>query len=149
MGWQRFLGATLTVVLCLELAACQASKRIRTPSMQSNEPYTRVASIQQAAAKGDASALPHLVDRLDDEDAAVRFAAILALERLTGRRFGYRYGGTQERRGESIARWRRFLESNAPRAEREKGRAVPEFSGERPDVMPPNDGELSATLDAG
>ncbi len=53
--------------------------------------------------------LPQLVDRLEDEDSAVRFAAIIALDKLTGKRLGYKYGGSLETRSAAVARWRRYV----------------------------------------
>ncbi|MCH7812640.1 MAG: hypothetical protein IID40_01335 [Planctomycetes bacterium] len=50
-----------------------------------------------------------MVDRLDDEDAAVRFYAVAALARLTGRRFGYRAFDPAERRRVAVDRWRLYL----------------------------------------
>ena len=78
-------------------------------SMQSVDAASRIQAIQRAAIEGDSSSLPHLVDRLDDEDAAVRFAALMALERITGERFGYAYGASVERRAPATARWRAYL----------------------------------------
>jgi hypothetical protein len=49
------------------------------------------------------------VDRLEDEDAAVRFFAIIALERITGRRFGYEYSQPSRERAAAIVRWRDYV----------------------------------------
>lgn len=50
-----------------------------------------------------------LVDRLEDEDEAVRMFAIAGLDRLTGERFGYvAYIGPQ-RRQPAVERWREYL----------------------------------------
>jgi hypothetical protein len=45
---------------------------------------------------------------LEDEDEAVRFYAILALEKLTGTRRGYRYGDPVDLRRRAIERWRMY-----------------------------------------
>ncbi len=91
--------------------------------MQSLEAADRVRAIRAAATSGDRSALPQLVDRLDDEDALVRFAAINALGGMTGERFGFAAGGSAESRAESVARWRRHVSQHAgtpAHAERER-----------------------------
>ena len=82
------------------------------PHPQSVAVEDRITGIRMAVARNDHSSIPHLVDRLDDEDVAVRLAAILALERLTDHRFGYRYGASAEGRALATARWRRFLRKN-------------------------------------
>jgi len=74
--------------------------------IQSSEPGQRILAIRAAGEARDQSAVPLLVDRLSDEDMAVRFYAILALERITGTRMGYDYGGTLASRREAIDRWR-------------------------------------------
>ncbi|MFH0981326.1 MAG: HEAT repeat domain-containing protein [Planctomycetota bacterium] len=78
-------------------------------ALESTDPALRVWAIVQAAERGDESAVPLLVDRLEDEDEGVRFYAILALDRLTGTRLGYRYGASEGERCTSVDRWRRFL----------------------------------------
>lgn len=77
--------------------------------MQSADVGERVAAIRRAAERGDVSSVPHLVDRLEDEDVVVRFAAIMALEELTGDRLGYAYGAAAEKRATAVSRWRRFV----------------------------------------
>ncbi|MEE9296402.1 MAG: HEAT repeat domain-containing protein [Phycisphaerae bacterium] len=102
------------------IGGCGPKEAAVGPSMQSVEAAVRIRAIQRAALEGDSSALPHLVDRLEDEDPAVRFTAIIALERITGERFGYGYGASIERRALATARWRTFLVERV-RAEAEEG----------------------------
>lgn len=59
----------------------------------------------------DRSAVPLLVDRLDDEDEAVRFYAILSLERIAGTRLGYDYKSGGRERAVAIQRWRERVQS--------------------------------------
>jgi len=83
--------------------------------MSSPDIGVRVQAIRQAAATGDLDALPHLVDRLEDEDPVVRFAAILALQDLTGLRLGYSYGQDSAERAAAVALWREYLQARADR----------------------------------
>lgn len=78
-------------------------------SLESPDPSVRVLAIVRAGDRRDYSAVPSLVDRLEDEDEAVRFYAILALEKLTDTRLGYDYGGSALERRAGVERWRRFL----------------------------------------
>ncbi len=78
-------------------------------SLESPDSAVRVLAIVRTANDRDQSAVPQLVDRLEDEDRAVRFYAILALDALTGTRLGYKYGGPEVERRASVERWRRYL----------------------------------------
>jgi hypothetical protein len=57
-----------------------------------------------------------LVARLDDDDDAVRFFAILALERMTGTRMGYSYHTRADQRLRAVQTWRRYLQQEAAQA---------------------------------
>jgi hypothetical protein len=81
--------------------------------LESNDPSDRVRAIHAIAESDDVSMAPALVDRLDDEDPAVRFYAILALEKLTGTRLGYTYTAHRHERLQSVQRWRTYLSTNA------------------------------------
>jgi len=76
----------------------------------------RIQAIRQAARTGDKDVIPLLIDRLDDEDAAVRLYAILALEKLTGTRRGYRYEADENERNRAVQRWRRWAARQAATA---------------------------------
>jgi len=65
----------------------------------------------------DKRSVPFLVDRLTDSEAEVRMYAILALERVTGRTFGYKYYERPELRELAVQRWRTWLGQRAPAVE--------------------------------
>jgi hypothetical protein len=77
--------------------------------IESRDAVARVLAIRQAGETRDQTAVPRLVDRLEDEDEAVRIFAILALERITGERFGYRYSEPIEQQAAAIRRWREYV----------------------------------------
>ncbi|MFM8642602.1 MAG: hypothetical protein ACKOEP_07195, partial [Phycisphaerales bacterium] len=52
---------------------------------------------------------PRLVQNLASDAAAVRLAAITALERTTGSTLGYRFDDSPADRASSVARWRAWL----------------------------------------
>jgi len=101
--------ASLTGAILAAAWGCRAPGSKAAPDAQSGRVEDRIAAVQLAVARNDRASIPHLVDRLEDEDVAVRMAAILALEKLTGHRFGYRYGSSAEERVSATAVWRRFL----------------------------------------
>lgn len=76
--------------------------------------YDRILAIREAGERRDRQAVPLLVDRLEDEDAAVRFYTILALERITGERFGYRYENAATKNRAAVERWRKFALADPP-----------------------------------
>ncbi len=69
-------------------------------------------AIRAAAERGDRSAIPHIVDRLEDEDDGVRFFAVLALDRMTGKRLGYDYAKPAAERAAAVERWRAYVHSS-------------------------------------
>lgn len=77
-------------------------------NIHSDDVNERILAIWQAAEQDDKSAIPLLVDRLEDEDEAVRFFAILALDKITGHRFGYDYGQPARQRAEAVDKWRAY-----------------------------------------
>ena len=54
------------------------------------------------------------MDRLGDDDEAVRLYAILALERISGTRLGYNYRAPEPERVRAMARWRQYLAGEIP-----------------------------------
>lgn len=92
----------LAVILILA-AGCGSSYRA---AMESGDPAARVRAIIRATELSDQRAVPLIVDRLEDEDEAVRLMAITALRKLTGQDLGYRPSDTPHGRIEAVQRWR-------------------------------------------
>ena len=122
----RLRGVVLTVALavCSAVTACGGNRGTAIQQLESRNPTDRVQGIiaLTQAGNGDAggggplpsgSVVPLFVDRLEDEDEAVRFYAILALEKLTGTRLGYRYGDPVDLRRRAIERWRRYTSAGS------------------------------------
>lgn len=85
-------------------------------ALNSLRPEERARAAIRAAEIGDRDVIGLLVDRLEDPDEAVRFYAILALERLTGTRRGYDYRAGSNQRWRATQEWRRFMseQTSAP-----------------------------------
>jgi HEAT repeat protein len=104
--------AVLDGALALALAAVGAGcVHPREPvRLDSPDINTRIAAIKRVAETKDRTAAPQLVALLDDEDPAVRFFAIEALERIAGDRKGYDYyDDAPDDRRPAIARWHQWL----------------------------------------
>lgn len=96
-------------VLCVGAgAACNSSHEVRR-GINSPDALGRVLAIREAAEANDRLAVPHLVDRLEDEDEAVRLFAINALVKMTGNRFGYDYAKPADQRAGAVERWRDYV----------------------------------------
>ncbi|MFQ5490370.1 MAG: hypothetical protein ACE5GE_06575 [Phycisphaerae bacterium] len=87
--------------------------------LESSDPAKRIRAIVYLADRvgpeenAYLTILSALVDRLEDEDEAVRLFAIAGLDRLTGQRFGYvAYHGPRRRRG-AVQQWRDYLAGRA------------------------------------
>ena len=83
-------------------------------SLTSDSPASAVPAIKDAAQGNDRTAIPRLVADLDDDDPAIRFAAIQALERITGQTLAYRYYDSAERRRAAVLRWQQWLQGQKP-----------------------------------
>jgi len=90
-------------------AGCAAPHTPYPESFNSFRPEERILAARHAAEIGDREAVPLLVDRLEDDDAAVRMFAILALEKLNGTRLGYDYAADGLERARAAERWRRYV----------------------------------------
>jgi len=112
-------------------AACSTAPEARFDSI---DPQSRTAAILRAAERGDRSAIPDLIQRLDAADPAERMLAIRTLERLTNRTRGYRHSDPAPIREEAIERW--VLWWRSARHAEETGRlseAPDDGRGEGPD----------------
>lgn len=95
------------------VAGCNPGADSLLVRLESPDPADRIRTILAVTAapagvdRQEAAAA--LVDRLDDEDEAVRFFAIAALDRLTGQRFGYRSWSPPGTRTSAVDRWRAYV----------------------------------------
>ncbi len=72
-------------------------------------PLERAQAVVRLAEMGDTSAVHLLVELLEDPDRAVRMYTILALTRLCGEDFDYKYYEPEDRRTAAVRRWRAAL----------------------------------------
>ncbi len=103
-------GKRACVGVVLLVSGCVGGFR---PALHSPDPAARIRAIRQAAENGDRAVLPLLVDRLEDEDEAVRFYAIAALTRMTGTDMGYKYYKPFPERLAAVKRWRHYAREQA------------------------------------
>lgn len=108
-------------MMCAAVASCGPSAT--QGGFDSPNPAAKLYAIERAAAKGDQSAVPKIVEQLDSDDPAVRALAIASLQRLTGETHGYRDYDPPEARRIAIERWRAAiaLESHKVMARNECG----------------------------
>jgi hypothetical protein len=90
--------------------------------LQSPDSLERAKGCRMAGESGDRSAVPLLVDRLEDRDRAVRMVADIALRQITYKDFGYRESDPKNLRDQAVARWRQYANTAAPRAGQGGGR---------------------------
>jgi hypothetical protein len=102
------LGRVLAI--CVIATGCHSANRPLRANIQSPDSSERILAIKAAADSGDKTAVPLIVDRLEDEDQGVQFFAILSLEKLTGKRLGYEISQPPAQRVAAIERWRTFVE---------------------------------------
>ena len=114
MSWSGYRSVLTTAIAAAMLAGCgrQVAEVEYQQRIQDPQAAERVRAIVEALERDDRSALPLIVDRLDDEDAAVRLAAVSALREMTGQDFGYQPYGPLHERVEAVERWRTWLKEN-------------------------------------
>lgn len=114
------------------VAGCQSPMNSK-PAIQSLDANDRILAIRAAADANDRAAIPLIVDRLEDEDSAVRFYAILALERMTGKRFGYDYAGPLADRNRAVDKWREYVRQSSPRTAEVRHAEQPRTAADSPE----------------
>jgi hypothetical protein len=101
--------AALLVILCASAWSCAPP---RPPlSIQHEDVNIKILAIQKAAREKDRSAIPNLVRELENDDPAVRFYAIQALEDLTGQTFGFDYYKDEAVRKPAVLKWQEWLKT--------------------------------------
>ncbi|MCH8052522.1 MAG: HEAT repeat domain-containing protein [Planctomycetes bacterium] len=93
----------------MAVGACAPTAGDLVQRLEDRDPLTRIRAITQITRARQTDLIPKLVDRLEDEDSAVRFVAIFALEELTGSHLGYDYAAPKSERVKAVAAWREFV----------------------------------------
>lgn len=112
MVFGRAVRASLLIVAVVglggSLSGCLVAPSRRS-DLSARYPLDRARAVVAAAERHDADAIHALVNLLEDDDPGVRMYASLALERMCGETFGYRYYAPPEERAEALRRWRDAL----------------------------------------
>lgn len=105
---RTILLAAVGVWLC-STAGCGPPAQDLYARLQHEDPSVRNQAIAHAGRTKDPKAVPYLVDRLTDTQEDVRFFAVLALRRTTGKTMGYRYYDPPDKRRAAVRRWREWV----------------------------------------
>ncbi|MCG3139143.1 MAG: hypothetical protein HJJLKODD_03022 [Phycisphaerae bacterium] len=76
--------------------------------LSDSDPLQRIKGIR-AVQDSQQELWPRVVDLLDDEDSAVRFYAIMSLEKRFGTRLGYTYSAPSAQRRQYLEAWKSYL----------------------------------------
>jgi hypothetical protein len=102
-------GLVAGVVLAASIGGATGCATAGRQNLYAANPLDRARAAVAAAERCDAGAVFKVVDLLEDPDAGVRLYAILALQRLTCRDYGYRYYANPAERAAAVERWRAAL----------------------------------------
>lgn len=106
----RLITLARTTLACVAaVAAVSGCQQRGWPGLRSSNPLERSETIVKIAESRDTEAIPALIDRLEDDDRAVRMYAAIALRELVGEDFGYRFYDQPADRAAAVARWRDAL----------------------------------------
>lgn len=114
-----------TALLIANVACMEPIPRNNRARIQYEEPSVRIKAIVEAGRMRDELAVPLIVDRLEDEDEGVRLYAIIALEKITGERFGYDYADTMAERAIAVDRWRNFVRQRVAQSTNSDAKVMP------------------------
>lgn len=106
--WQRVLWG-VALLLIGGLGGCARANWHQ--QLQSEDPLQRIDGAVAAGQARDKAAAGALVDRLEDDDQAVRMYAILALKRIEGTTLGYKYWAEPSDLAHMTQRWRAYLKA--------------------------------------
>ncbi len=76
--------------------------------MNSSAGVEREQAVVDAGLRQDRARIPTLINRLEDDDVAVRLAAINSLRSMTGKDFGYVAYDDEMTRRAAVTRWREW-----------------------------------------
>lgn len=107
---ERFVVHFLACTFVLPLCGCAPTAGDLVSQLEDCDPFWRIRAIVKVANSERFELMPQLVDRLEDEDSAVRFYAIFALEELTGTRLGYSYAAPVSERRKTVQAWRELTD---------------------------------------
>ena len=106
----RTIGRLAGVLSIVLVGACGNPMPPYPTGIHDADPGVRIRAIRMAGDRQDREVLPLLIERLEDEDEAVRLYAILAIEKITGTRLGYEYRKPAAERARAVRRWRHYLQ---------------------------------------
>jgi hypothetical protein len=113
-----WLGAVVLVLL-----GCGGPKLTWQQKMNSSAGVERAQAIMAVGEKGMWTAIPQVIQRLEDDDVSVRVLSGETLRNMTGKDFDYNaYAGEAERR-EAAARWRSWWDTEGKAAAVNRGNA--------------------------
>ena len=107
-GWLCF---GVGIILILGGCGSLFDRKMQLSDLQDPNPAVRIMAIKWAGDNKVSSAVPQLVNSLQDEDRSVRFYAVEALRRITGTDNGYDYKANPKLRAEAVGRWREYLKT--------------------------------------
>jgi HEAT repeat protein len=83
------------------------------PMLEDTDIFVRMASCRHLGDLGSVEAIPALIDTLEDEEASVREAAIVALRTLSGQAIPFDPGARDGERAKRVKAWRDWWEDAA------------------------------------
>ena len=114
------------ILIAVTATGCFGPQRLtEEQKMNSSAGVERTQAVMAAGERNDRAKIPVLINRLEDDDPAVRLAAINTLRKMTGKDFGYvAYDDDVKRRG-AVAKWREWWRKEGRGAAARPGGGTP------------------------
>ena len=101
--------------ILLAAAGCFGPQRLtEDQKMNSSAGVERAQAVTAAGERMDRAKIPTLINRLEDDDPAVRLAAVNSLRSITGQDFGYVAYDDEATRRVAVAKWREWQQGAVP-----------------------------------
>ncbi len=111
--WEMGSSSLLLILAVVQLAVVGGCGRgvheAEVSDIEGKYPAFQAAAMYKAAKEDNREYLARQVELLGDDDAAVRFYAIMSLKKMTGTDNGYNYRYDAVRRREAIERWKEWI----------------------------------------
>ena len=120
--------AVVLCVLAVVLVGCGGPRLTWRQKLDSSVGVERMQAVMMVGEQNKWRAIPHVIERLDDDDESVRLMSASTLQEMTGENFGYKAYAPEHERREAARRWRNWWNATG-RYGRKAARAK---AGEKP-----------------
>ena len=112
------------ILIVVAAAGCFGPERLtEEQKLNSSAGVERTQAVMAIGERNDRAKIPILINRLEDNDDAVRLAAINSLQKMTGKDFGYVPYDDERTRRAAVAKWREWWKKEGAATDGKRGQS--------------------------